>query len=73
MNVRRGMISGSGSGQDEFFDQTGMRVLGVWISFCGAGGFETYGGGILLVVEGDAAIPGLSGPQREDATSHPKD
>jgi hypothetical protein len=30
----------------------------------GAGGFETYGGGILVVVEGDAAIPGVSGPQR---------
>ncbi|PYT64552.1 MAG: hypothetical protein DMG42_34575, partial [Acidobacteria bacterium] len=26
--------------------------------------FETYGGGILVVVEGDAAIPGVSGPQR---------
>src|SRR5207249_2413760 len=23
---------------------------------------ETYGGGILVVVEGDAAIPGVSGP-----------
>ena len=31
---------------------------------CGAGGFETYGGGILVVVEDDAAIPGVSGPQR---------
>ena len=27
-------------------------------------GFETYGGGILVVVEGDAAIAGVSGPQR---------
>ena len=26
--------------------------------------FETYGGGILVVVEGDAAIPGVSGAQR---------
>ena len=25
---------------------------------------ETYGGGILVVMEGDAAIPGVSGPQR---------
>ena len=39
-------------------------VLDVWLSFCGAGGFETYGGGILVVVEGDATIPGVSGPQR---------
>ena len=35
-----------------------------WGPFCGAGGFETYGGGILVMVEGDAAIPGVSGPQR---------
>jgi hypothetical protein len=39
-------------------------VLDLWLPFCGAGGFETYGGGILVVVEGDAAIPGVSGPQR---------
>src|SRR6266480_1292239 len=42
---------------------SGYGVLGVWIPFCGGGGFETYGGGILVVVEGDAAIPGVSGPQ----------
>src|SRR6266699_4053398 len=42
---------------------SGHGVLGVWLPFCGAGSFETYGGGILVVVEGDAAIPGLSGPQ----------
>jgi hypothetical protein len=40
------------------------QVLDVRLPFCGAGGFETYGGGILVVVEGDAAIPGVSGPQR---------
>src|SRR5438552_15254046 len=43
---------------------SGHGVLGVWLPFCGAGSFETYGGGILVVVEGDAAIPGVSGPQR---------
>src|SRR5437016_11349864 len=37
---------------------------GCLASFCGAGSFETYGGGILVVMEGDAAIPGVSGPQR---------
>ena len=44
-----------------------IQVTGFWVFgflFCGAGGFETYGGGILVVVEGDAAIPGVSGPQR---------
>src|SRR5437868_4082556 len=40
------------------------RVLDVWLPFCGAGSVETYGGGILVVVEGDAAIPGVFGPQR---------
>src|SRR6516164_6542741 len=44
---------------------SGHGVLAVWLPFCGAGGFETYGGGILVVVEGDAAIPGVSGPQRD--------
>jgi hypothetical protein len=43
---------------------SGHGVLGVWLPFCGAGGFETYGGGILVVVEGGAAIPGVSGSQR---------
>jgi hypothetical protein len=43
---------------------SGHGVLDVWLPFCGAGGFEAYGGGILVVVEGDAAIPGVSGPQR---------
>src|SRR6266576_2683773 len=43
---------------------SGHGVLGVWLPFCGAGSVETYGGGILVVVEGDAAIPGVSGPQR---------
>src|SRR6266704_6653048 len=43
---------------------SGHGVLDVWLPFCGAGSFETYGGGILVVVEGDAAIPGVSGPQR---------
>src|SRR6266576_3073199 len=42
---------------------SGHGVLAVWLPFCGAGSFETYGGGILVVVEGDAAIPGVSGPQ----------
>ena len=41
-----------------------MGVLAVGLPFCGAGGFETYGGGILVMLEGDAAIPGVSGPQR---------
>ena len=40
------------------------RVLDVWLPFWGAGGFETYGGRILVVVEGDAVIAGVSGPQR---------
>src|ERR1039457_4655047 len=43
---------------------SGHGVLGVWLPFCGVGGFETHGGGILVVVEGDAAVPGVSGPQR---------
>src|SRR6266566_5074628 len=43
---------------------SGHGVLAVWLPFCGAGSFETYRGGILVVVEGDAAIPGVSGPQR---------
>src|SRR5438034_3599140 len=43
---------------------SGHGVLGVWLPFCGAGSFETYRGGILVVVEGDAAIPGVFGPQR---------
>src|SRR5213082_1844474 len=42
---------------------SGHGVLAVWLPFCGAGSFETYGGGILVVLEGDAAIPGVSGPQ----------
>src|SRR5205085_10677303 len=37
------------------------RVLDVWLPFCDAGRFESYGGGILVVVEGDAAIPGVFG------------
>jgi hypothetical protein len=40
------------------------RVLDVWLPFRGAGGFETDGGGVLVVVEGDAAIASVSGPQR---------
>jgi hypothetical protein len=40
---------------------SGHGVLDVWGPFCGAGSFETHGGGILVVVEGDAAIPGVSG------------
>src|SRR6266480_1727320 len=43
---------------------SGHGVLGVWLPFCGAGSVETYGGGILVAVEGDAAIPGVFGPQR---------
>src|SRR6266571_3169485 len=43
---------------------SGHGVLDVWLPFCGAGSFETYGGGILVVVEGHAAIPGVFGPQR---------
>ena len=43
---------------------SGHGVLDVWLPFCGAGSVETYGSGILVVVEGDAAIPGVSGPQR---------
>jgi hypothetical protein len=43
---------------------SGHGVLDVWLPFCSAGGFETYGGGILVVVEGNAAISGVSGPQR---------
>ena len=39
---------------------SGHGVLAVRLPFCGAGGFETYGGGILVVVEGGAAIPGVS-------------
>src|SRR5205823_12209522 len=42
---------------------SGHGVLAVWLPFCGAGSFETYGGGILVVLECDAAIPGVSGPQ----------
>jgi hypothetical protein len=41
-----------------------IQAMGFWVFDCGAGGFETYGGGILVVVEGDAAIPGVSGSQR---------
>ena len=33
---------------------SGHGVLDVWLPFCGAGSFETYGGGVLVVVEGDA-------------------
>ena len=29
---------------------SGHGVLDVWLPFCGAGGFETYGGGTLVVV-----------------------
>src|SRR5438874_10974368 len=43
---------------------SGHGVLRVWLPFCGAGSFETYGGGILVVVEGDGSIPGVSRPQR---------
>jgi hypothetical protein len=43
---------------------SGDGVLDVWHPFCSVGGFETDGGRILVVVEGDAAIPGVSGPQR---------
>src|SRR6516225_750678 len=43
---------------------SGHGVLAVWLPFCGAGSFEAYGGGILVVVEGDAAVPGVSGQQR---------
>src|SRR6266704_2889363 len=42
---------------------SGHGVLAVWLPFCGAGSVETYGGGILVVVEGDAAMPGVFGPQ----------
>src|SRR5438874_6745334 len=42
---------------------SGHGVLAVWLPFCGAGSVETYGGGILVVVEGDAAIPGVFPPQ----------
>src|SRR6266576_96538 len=42
---------------------SGHGVLDVWLPFCGAGSVETYGGGILVVVEGDAAIPGVFPPQ----------
>src|SRR5215469_16273309 len=30
---------------------SGHGVLAVWLPFCGAGRFETHGGGILVVVE----------------------
>jgi hypothetical protein len=40
------------------------RVLDVWPAFYGAGGFETDGSGVLVVVEGDAAIASVSGAQR---------
>src|SRR5947208_607329 len=42
---------------------SGHGVLDLWLPFCGAGSVETYGGGILVEVEGDAAIPGVFGPQ----------
>ena len=48
-------------GQQTRISDSGHEVLDVWLPFCG---FETYGGGILVVVEADAAIPGVSGPQR---------
>ncbi len=44
-----------------------IQAMGFWLFgflICGAGSFETYRGGILVVVEGDAAIPGVFGPQR---------
>jgi len=40
------------------------RILDRRFAFGGAGGFETDGGGRLVVVAGDAAIAGISGPQR---------
>src|SRR2546425_13363942 len=43
---------------------SGHGVLAVWLPLCGDDGVETDGGGILVVVEGDTAIPGVSGPQR---------
>jgi hypothetical protein len=36
------------------------QVLDVRLPFCGADSFETYGGGILVVVEGDADIAAIS-------------
>src|ERR1022692_4586258 len=50
--------------QQTRISDSGHGVLDIWLPFCGAGGFETHGGGILVVVEGDAAIAGVSGPQR---------
>ena len=40
------------------------RLLDLWPAFCDDGGFETDGGGVLVVVEGDAAIAGVSWSQR---------
>ena len=37
------------------------RVLDLWLAFDVVGGIETDGGGVLVVVEGDAAIAGVSG------------
>ena len=37
------------------------RVLDVWFPFDGAGSIETDGEGVLVVVEGDAAIAGFFG------------
>ena len=40
------------------------RILDRRFAFGCASGIETDGGGLLVVVAGDAAIAGLSGPQR---------
>ena len=39
---------------------SGDEVLDVWLPFCSVSGFETDGGRILIVVEGDAAIAGVT-------------
>src|ERR1700741_2483659 len=57
-------MSGMRHEQQTRTSDSGHGVLDLWLPFCGAGGFETYGGRILVVGEGDAAIPGVSGPQR---------
>src|ERR1039458_5242628 len=55
-------MSGKRHEQQTRISDSDHGVLDVRLPFCGAGGFETYGGGILVVVEGSAAIPGVSGP-----------
>src|SRR5262249_30398813 len=40
------------------------RLLDLWPDICGAGGFEMDGGTVLVLVESDVAIAGVSRLQR---------